>query len=79
MLLPRCRSVHTVGMRFPIDAVLLDASLHVVAVVRMRPWRVLRPRLGSRHVLEVAADSGIRAGDRFITAQGAGVGATPWG
>ncbi|MGZ5295243.1 MAG: DUF192 domain-containing protein, partial [Actinomycetota bacterium] len=37
MLFPRCRSVHTFGMRFPITVVFLDARRRVVAVRRMRP------------------------------------------
>ena len=54
LLLERCRSVHTVGMRFTIDAALLDRGYRVVRVVRLRPWRFLAPRPGVRHVLEVA-------------------------
>jgi uncharacterized membrane protein (UPF0127 family) len=54
MLLERCRSVHTVGMRFAIDAVLLDHGYRVLAVVHLPPGRILLPRPGVRHVLEVA-------------------------
>lgn len=39
--IPRCRSVHTVGMRFPLDLVWLDPSRRVVRVDRdVPPWRV---------------------------------------
>lgn len=58
LLLPRCRSVHTFGMRFPIEVVLLDQSHRVVRVVPMAPRRVLFPRPRVRHVLEVAAGDG---------------------
>jgi uncharacterized membrane protein (UPF0127 family) len=58
LLLEHSRSVHTFGMRFAIDAVLLDRNDHVVRVVRMRPRRVLLPRPGVRHILEVAAGCG---------------------
>ncbi len=34
MLLERCRSVHTVGMSFPITVAFLDASWHVIRVDR---------------------------------------------
>ena len=65
MLLERCRSVHTFGMRFPIDVVLLDRAHRVVAVRRVPPGRVTMPRPGVRHVLECPEGSGLRAGDRL--------------
>src|SRR6476646_5526068 len=37
--LPRCRSVHTFGMRFPLDLVWLDAAGAVVRVDRSVPPR----------------------------------------
>jgi uncharacterized membrane protein (UPF0127 family) len=41
LLLPRTRSVHTFGMRFPLDLVWLDRSGQVVRVDRaVRPGRV---------------------------------------
>jgi uncharacterized membrane protein (UPF0127 family) len=55
LLLEGARSIHTIGMRFPIEAVLLDRRCCVVRVVRMRPRRVLLPRPRVRHILEVAA------------------------
>jgi hypothetical protein len=65
LLLERCRSVHTLGMRYPIDAVLLDRSFRVVAVVPMAARRVLLPRPGVRHILEVAAGEGPPEGSRL--------------
>ncbi|HKQ81276.1 MAG TPA: DUF192 domain-containing protein [Steroidobacteraceae bacterium] len=49
-------SIHTIGMRFPIDAVFLDDQLQVLKVAsHVRPWRgVLAPR-HTRHVLEIRA------------------------
>ena len=58
LLLERCRSVHTFGMRFAIDAVVFDRRGRVVEIVRMVPRRLLRPRRRGRHVLEVAAGAG---------------------
>ncbi len=56
LLLPRCRSVHTIGMRFAIDVAFLDRQGRVVAVVApMRPWRVGRVRLRARQVVEAEA------------------------
>ena len=41
LLLPRTRSVHTFGMRFPIDVVFVDRDLRVLRVVRdLRPRRI---------------------------------------
>jgi uncharacterized protein len=55
LLLPRCRSVHTFGMRFPLDLVWLDAAGRVLAVDEgVRPWRV-RVRRDAVAVVEVAA------------------------
>ncbi|TMK18217.1 MAG: DUF192 domain-containing protein [Actinobacteria bacterium] len=60
LLLEHSRSVHTFGMRFPIDAVLLDRDARVIDVVRLSPNRVLLPRAHVRAVLEVAAGEGRR-------------------
>jgi uncharacterized membrane protein (UPF0127 family) len=65
MLLERCRSVHTFGMRFPIDVVFLDRDHRVVDVCRVNPGRMTLSRLRARHVLECAADTRLRPGDRF--------------
>ena len=58
MLIPNARSVHTIGMRFPIDAAFLDRDLVVLTVKRLVPGRVAVPRLRARHVLECAAGAG---------------------
>jgi uncharacterized membrane protein (UPF0127 family) len=63
LLLERTRSVHTFGMRFPIVAVLLDRSLRVLALKRMRPGRILLPRPRVRHVLECSMDVELEPGD----------------
>ncbi len=55
MWLSRCRSVHTFGMRFVIDVVMIDRDDQVLGVARMEPRRVLFPRLRTRHIVEVAA------------------------
>ncbi len=66
MLLPRTRSVHTVGMGYPVDVAFLDRDLVVLGTVRVPPWRVALPRRGGRNVLEARAGSferwGIRPG-----------------
>jgi uncharacterized membrane protein (UPF0127 family) len=51
--IPRCRSVHTFGMRFALDLVWLDASRRVIRVDRgVPPWRVRSCRQ-ARSVLEL--------------------------
>ncbi|MBQ4385361.1 MAG: DUF192 domain-containing protein [Kiritimatiellae bacterium] len=40
LLIPRCNCIHTLFMRFPIDAVFFDRRGEVVRTVRgVRPWR----------------------------------------
>jgi len=55
LLIRPCRAVHTLGMRFPIDVAHLDASMQVLRVCTMRPWRVGRPVARARSVLEAEA------------------------
>ena len=62
-LLLKTTSVHTFGMRFAIDAALLDRRGTVLGVIFMPPGRLLLPRPRVRHVLECAAGSGLRTGD----------------
>ncbi|CAM8645870.1 COG1430 Uncharacterized conserved protein [Acidimicrobiia bacterium] len=49
------RSVHTFGMRFPIDVVHLDGDLRVLRVRTMVPNRLGAIVFGSRSVLEAEA------------------------
>jgi uncharacterized protein len=55
LLIPRAKSVHTVGMRFPIDVAFCDRDMRVIATVCMRRWRLGRPRLRARCVIEAEA------------------------
>jgi uncharacterized membrane protein (UPF0127 family) len=69
LLLRPARSVHTFGMRFPIDVAHLDADLSVLRVTTMAPNRLGLPVLRSRAVLECEAGSlsrwGVTVGDRL--------------
>ncbi|RMB87661.1 DUF192 domain-containing protein [Streptomyces shenzhenensis] len=76
MLLSPAGSVHTFGMRMPIDVAYLDRDLTVIAVRTMRPGRLGLPRPRSRHVLEAAAGAmagwGVEAGARVRVEAGPG-------
>jgi uncharacterized membrane protein (UPF0127 family) len=65
LLIPNARSVHSVGMRFPLDVAFLDDDLVVLAVERVPPGRLLAVRRRARHVLECPAGSGPRTGERL--------------
>lgn len=52
-----CRSVHTFGMRFPIDVAFVDADLVVARIVQMRPGRIARPCWRARGAIEAEAGS----------------------
>ena len=68
-LLRPARSVHTVGMRFPIDVAFCDRDLQVLDTVRMGKHRVGLPRLRANVVLEAEAGAfdrwGLARGDRL--------------
>jgi uncharacterized protein len=62
MLLTREPSVHTMFMRFPIDAVFLDKANAIVKVVHdLRPWRAAGARRAAA-VLELPAGAAAAAG-----------------
>ncbi len=60
LLIERCRSVHTVGMRFALDLVWLDAEGAVVRVDAGVGPRRLRSCARARAVVETRAGSGAR-------------------
>lgn len=65
-----CKSIHTFGMRFAIDAVFLDRRHRVVRVVGgLRPWRMVPLVWRAASVVEIpagrAASVGIRPGDQL--------------
>ena len=69
LLLPRTRSVHTVGMRFPIDVAFCDRDMVVLRTVTVRPNRVTRPSVRARYVVEAEAGAferwRLRPGDKL--------------
>jgi uncharacterized membrane protein (UPF0127 family) len=69
LLLRPTRSVHTVGMRFPIDVAWCNRDLVVVRVARLARHRVTRPVLRSHAVFETEAGAfdrwGLAVGDQL--------------
>jgi uncharacterized membrane protein (UPF0127 family) len=69
LLLVPARSVHSFGMRFPLDVAWLDGELNVLRVARLRRNRMTRPVLRARCVLEAEAGSlgrwGVQVGDQL--------------
>jgi uncharacterized protein len=62
VLLRPAGSIHTLFMRFEIDAVFLDRDLRVVEVREgLRPWRMAANR-GAKAVLELPAGAAAQAG-----------------
>jgi uncharacterized protein len=55
LLLPRCTSIHTFGMRFPIDAAFLDGQGRVIREIHDVPSRRIRSCRGAAACLEVHA------------------------
>jgi uncharacterized membrane protein (UPF0127 family) len=67
----RSPSIHMFFMRYPIDAVFVDADDRVVRVVeRLRPWRLVAWVRGARDCIELPAGSvrgtGTVAGDPLL-------------
>lgn len=58
LLIPRCSSVHTFGMRFALDVYFLDRSGLVLSVRRRVPPRRLLWCRGAAAVLEIPAAEG---------------------
>ncbi|WP_064458333.1 DUF192 domain-containing protein [Streptomyces hygroscopicus] len=74
LLLTPASGVHTFRMRFAIDVAYLDRRLTVLDAHTLRPGRLGRPRLRSRHVLEAEAGAlerwGVRRGVRVAITPG---------
>ena len=65
-----CNGVHTFWMLFAIDVIFLDHELRIVKLVEnMRPFRVTKPHLRARSVLEMEAHRiskvGLKVGDQL--------------
>lgn len=69
ILLPHTRSVHSFGMRFPLDVAFLDREMVVLGTTRLAPMRAAIPRRHARSVLEAQAGAferwGLAVGHRL--------------
>ena len=69
ILLRPARSVHTLGMRFPIDVAFCDREMVVLRTVYLPPGRVTRPALRGACVIEAEAGAfdrwDLRPGDHL--------------
>lgn len=62
LLIRRTWSIHTLFMRFPIDAVFLDRDMRVLSMrTNLKPWRAAAHR-GAKSVLELPAGECDRRG-----------------
>lgn len=56
LLIPGCRSIHTLGMRYPIDVLFVDESGCIRAIhSAVAPWRSLVYCRNARFTIEMAA------------------------
>jgi len=58
LLIPRCSSVHTFGMRFALDVLFLDEAGRLLAVRREIPANRVVSHRGASAVLEIPAREG---------------------
>ncbi len=63
------RSVHTAGMKFPIDVAFLSTDLTVVRVARLKPWRLCLGGRAAHGAVQTEAGAlerwGVRVGDQL--------------
>lgn len=63
------RAVHTMGVRFSVEAAFLSADLTVLRVTQLKPWRVALGGPSARSVVQTQAGSferwGVRVGDQL--------------
>ncbi len=56
LLIKPCRSIHSFGMKFNIDAIFLDKNNQVKHIIKnMKPWRCSKIIFSADKILELAA------------------------
>lgn len=71
LIIESCRSIHTWGMRFPIDAVFVDRDWRVVALQQgLRPGQITPWYWGASRVIEVpngaVSEAKLGVGDQLV-------------
>ena len=66
-----CNSIHTIGMRFPIDVVFLDENHRIKKLGKsIKPYRFCSSLKGTKSVLELPVGSilsaGLQRGDKLL-------------
>lgn len=79
LILVPCSSIHTFGMRMPLDVCFLNVRMRVVAVKHgLKPWRLAAGGAGTSCTLElpsgVLKSTGTQAGDELVFRQQAQAG-----
>lgn len=63
---PRCRMLHSFGLRKPLQVLFLDCNGVVLMVVdRFKPWRRLGYQ-GATHAIELISPVSVAIGDRIV-------------
>ena len=55
LLIDKTKSVHTIGMKFPIDVAFCDDELRIIRIVTMRQHRVSKIEFGAACAIETEA------------------------
>jgi uncharacterized protein len=71
LVISPCVSIHTIGMRFPIDAVFFDKGRRAVGVIRdLRPGKLSRIFPKAKGVIEIAggtlSELDVEPGDELV-------------
>jgi uncharacterized protein len=74
LVISPCISIHTFGMKFPIDAVFFDSGKRAVGVIRdIRPGRLSRIYPSAKGVIEMAGGTlskqDVEPGDELVFAE----------
>jgi uncharacterized protein len=65
LLLERCRSIHTFGMRYPIRVAWLDKQMRVIGVQVVKRRR-LAWNIRAKHTLEMSLGTNVELGEEIV-------------
>lgn len=73
LVIPRCNQIHTLFMRFPIDALFLNDDNVILAAESLRPWKMSKRHPGASKAIELPAgtisQSGMKPGDQLALSE----------